>query len=176
MPELPEVRTVAKVLKEKIIGKKITNYQIRYQNIIEDGSLSFDNLINKTILDITTYGKYLIFKIDNLYLVSHLRMEGKYYIKNIKDEISKHEHIIFILDGTPEVLYQRKKELPIDEISRQKIAYLKIADKYKNAVVINVDKSLDDVVSDVTREIFLKKASRSAKAMNMKIDTDGNPL
>lgn len=53
MPELPEVRTVAKVLKEKIIGKKITNYQIRYQNIIEDGSLSFDNLINKTILDIT---------------------------------------------------------------------------------------------------------------------------
>ena len=67
MPELPEVRTVAKVLKEKIIGKKITNYQIRYQNIIEDGSLSFDNLINKTILDITTYGKYLIFKIDNLF-------------------------------------------------------------------------------------------------------------
>lgn len=105
MPELPEVRTVAKVLKEKIIGKKITNYQIRYQNIIEDGSLSFDNLINKTILDITTYGKYLIFKIDNLYLVSHLRMEGKYYIKNIKDEISKHEHIIFILDDNISLRY-----------------------------------------------------------------------
>ena len=105
MPELPEVRTVAKVLKEKIIGKKITNYQIRYQNIIEDGSLSFDNLINKTILDITTYGKYLIFKIDNLYLVSHLRMEGKYYIKNIKDEISKHEHIIFILDNNISLRY-----------------------------------------------------------------------
>ena len=105
MPELPEVRTVAKVLKEKIIGKKITNYQIRYQNIIEDGSLSFDNLINKTILDINTYGKYLIFKIDNLYLVSHLRMEGKYYIKNIKDEISKHEHIIFILDNNISLRY-----------------------------------------------------------------------
>ena len=105
MPELPEVRTVAKVLKEKIIGKKITNYQIRYQNIIEDGSLSFDNLINKTILDITTYGKYLIFKIDNLYLVSHLRMEGKYYIKNINDEISKHEHIIFILDNNISLRY-----------------------------------------------------------------------
>ena len=105
MPELPEVRTVAKVLKEKIIGKKITNYQIRYQNIIEDGSLSFDNLINKRILDITTYGKYLIFKIDNLYLVSHLRMEGKYYIKNINDDISKHEHIIFILDNNISLRY-----------------------------------------------------------------------
>lgn len=65
--------------------------------------------------------------------------------------------IIFILDGTPEVLYQRKKELPIDEMSRQRFAYLKIAEKYKNAVIINVDKPLDDVVSDVTREIFLKK-------------------
>ena len=105
MPELPEVRTVAKVLKEKIIGKKITSYQIRYQNIIEDGSLSFDNLINKTILDINTYGKYLIFKIDNLYLVSHLRMEGKYYIKNIKDEINKHEHVIFILDNNISLRY-----------------------------------------------------------------------
>lgn len=84
--------------------------------------------------------------------------------------------IIFILDGTPEVLYQRKKELPIDEIARQRLEYQKIAKRYKNAVFINVDNPLDVVVNDVTREILLKKATRTAKAMNMKIDTEGNPV
>ena len=105
MPELPEVRTVAKVLKNKIVGKTIINYQIRYSNIIEGSSMSFDNLIGKKIIDITTYGKYLIFKIDNLYLISHLRMEGKYYIKEINEELNKHEHIIFILDDKISLRY-----------------------------------------------------------------------
>ena len=105
MPELPEVRTVAKVLKNKIVGKTINNYQIRYPNIIEESSMPFDNLIGKKITDITTYGKYLIFKIDNLYLISHLRMEGKYYIKEINEELNKHEHIIFILDNKISLRY-----------------------------------------------------------------------
>lgn len=80
------------------------------------------------------------------------------------------------MDGTHEVLYQRKKELPIDEIARQRLEYQKIAKRYKNAVFINVDNPLDVVVNDVTREILLKKATRTAKAMNMKIDTEGNPV
>ena len=55
MPELPEVRTVARVLKNKLIGKTFTNYLIRYSNIIEKDSLSFDLLIGKSIKDIKTY-------------------------------------------------------------------------------------------------------------------------
>ena len=43
-------------------------------------------------------GKYLIFELTDYYLVSHLRMEGKFFIKNINDEIVKHEHVIFTLD------------------------------------------------------------------------------
>ena len=37
--------SVAKVLKNKLIGKTFTNYLIRYNNIIEKDSLSFDLLI-----------------------------------------------------------------------------------------------------------------------------------
>jgi len=95
MPELPEVRTVAKVLKNNLINKKITNVKIIYPKMIEEGSLDFNLLIGKTLNDINTKGKYLIFKFDDLYLVSHLRMEGKYFIKKLDDKIEKHEHIIF---------------------------------------------------------------------------------
>lgn len=105
MPELPEVRTVAKVLKNKLIGKTFTNYLIRYSNIIEKDSLSFDLLIGKTIKDIRTYGKYLIFDLNDLFLISHLRMEGKYYIKDINEEYDKHEHIIFTLDNNISLRY-----------------------------------------------------------------------
>ena len=100
MPELPEVETVRRTLQTQILNKKITNVFIRYSNIIEN--VSEDKFINclkgQTIRDIERYGKYLIFILDNYSLISHLRMEGKYFLKNINDEYSVHEHIIFILD------------------------------------------------------------------------------
>lgn len=93
MPELPEVRTVAKVLR-KLIGKQVTDIQVIYPKIINDNSLDINLLLNKTLKDITTNGKYLLFDYDQYILTSHLRMEGKYFIKDIKDKIEKHEHII----------------------------------------------------------------------------------
>ncbi|NLL02056.1 MAG: DNA-formamidopyrimidine glycosylase, partial [Mollicutes bacterium] len=60
MPELPEVRTVAKVLK-KLINKKIKNIDIIYPKIISKDSLNLDLLINKSLKDINTLGKYLLF-------------------------------------------------------------------------------------------------------------------
>ena len=100
MPELPEVETVRKTLKKQIIGKKITKVEIFYNGIIATNLYDFKkNLINQEFKDIKRIGKYLIFELSNYYLVSHLRMEGKYFIKNVDDEIIKHEHVIFTLDN-----------------------------------------------------------------------------
>jgi len=97
MPELPEVETVRNTLKNLILNKTIKNIDIRYSKIIKDLSpKDFSNqLIGKTIIDIERYGKYLIFIFDDISLISHLRMEGKYYYKNQSEKIEKHEHIIF---------------------------------------------------------------------------------
>lgn len=96
MPELPEVETVKNSLKELILNQKILSLQINYERIIKN--VSIDNFINsltgQTIIDINRYGKYLIFILDDYYLISHLRMEGKYLIKT-SNEITKHEYIIF---------------------------------------------------------------------------------
>lgn len=99
MPEIAEVRTVARTLKEKIVGKKINKIDFIYDKIInEDLNCFSEHVLNKTIEDIKTVGKYLIFNLGEYSLVSHLRMEGKYFIKPINEEIVKHEHIIFYLD------------------------------------------------------------------------------
>ncbi len=83
--------------------------------------------------------------------------------------------LILVLEGTPEVLYKRKKELPLDEIKRQTKAYHSIAQKYDNAVIINVDEPLEKVVKNVTREILIRKAQRTAKGMKNDLDDDGIP-
>lgn len=104
MPELPEVRTVAKVLK-KLINKKIKNIDIIYPKIISKDSLNLDLLINKSLKDINTLGKYLLFDYEQYILISHLRMEGKYFIKTQDDSFEKHEHIIFNFEDNISLRY-----------------------------------------------------------------------
>ena len=54
MPELPEVETVRRTLKNLILDKKITNIDIRYGNIIEYPNIEEfkKNIINQTFNDI----------------------------------------------------------------------------------------------------------------------------
>lgn len=97
MPELPEVETVKNTLKGKILGQTIKKADVLYNLIASPTKEEFINLIkNQKILDIKRRGKWLMFELTDYYLLSHLRMEGKYYIDG---EITKHDHIIFYLDN-----------------------------------------------------------------------------
>lgn len=98
MPELAEVETVKRVLSNQVLNNKIKSINILYPKIIEKDSLNLNKILGKSINSISRKGKYLIFDIDKYYLISHLRMEGKYFIKPCDEEINKHEHIIFNFD------------------------------------------------------------------------------
>ncbi len=103
MPELPEVETVKNTLKNLITGKEIRDIDIFYSKMIRNATESEFKItfMGKTIKDIDRYGKYLIFLFDDIALISHLRMEGKYFIKDIDLPREKHEHVIFYFtDGT----------------------------------------------------------------------------
>lgn len=107
MPELPEVETVVRGLKKELLNKTFKKVNIYYDNIIEYPSKTdfAKKIINQTINDIKRYGKWIIFVLDDYYLLSHLRMEGKYFIKTSLDELEKHEHIVFLLDNNLELRY-----------------------------------------------------------------------
>ena len=108
MPELPEVETVKETLKKKVLGKEIKKVKVFYPNIIENMNPSdFENkLLGQTINNILRRGKWLIFELDDYYLLSHLRMEGKYFLKNTDDDINKHQHVIFTFTDNKELRYQ----------------------------------------------------------------------
>ena len=106
MPELPEVETVRRVLDNKLKNLTIKDIKIKYENIINGSIESFKkNIINKKILGLSRLGKFLIFNFDNGNMISHLRMEGKYFYSN-EDLDNKHVHVIFYLDNGYMLYYQ----------------------------------------------------------------------
>ena len=106
MPEIAEVRVVANTLKQQILNKKIEKVKVLYNGIIEGNPNDFIKQIEgKNIKDITTYGKWIMFNLDNITLLSHLRMEGKYYYVPTEQEIDKHTHIIFTLENGMDLRY-----------------------------------------------------------------------
>ena len=106
MPELPEVETVRRVLDEKVKNLKIVDVKIKYENIIV-GDIDYfkKNVINKTITGLSRLGKFLIFNLDEGNIVSHLRMEGKYFYSN-DDLDNKHVHVIYQFDNGFKLYYQ----------------------------------------------------------------------
>ena len=107
MPELQEVETVRVALKNRILNKTIKDINIIYPKVFEYPNTSEikEKVINQTIIDMKRFGKWLIFELDNFYLLSHLRMEGKYLYREIGSVYSKHELVSFKLDDM-ELRYQ----------------------------------------------------------------------
>ena len=106
MPELPEVETVRRTLKNFIIGKEIKEIKVYYDKIIEgDTAVFIQSLTGQRIRDIDRIGKYLIFILEDYAFVSHLRMEGKYHITETSKQLDKHEHISFRFSDKMELRY-----------------------------------------------------------------------
>lgn len=106
MPELPEVETVKETLKRQILNRTIQKADIYWNNIIATPEVKvFQKQIqNQKIIDIKRRGKWLLFELNDYYLLSHLRMEGKYFLKK-EEPLSKHEHVIFHLDNGSQLRY-----------------------------------------------------------------------
>lgn len=106
MPEIAEVETVRNTLKKRILNKTIKSVNVRYTKMIESNLEEFKKvLVGRSFLDIKRRGKWLIFDLGDYYLLSHLRMEGKYFIKNHEEELNKHEHVIITFTDNTDLRY-----------------------------------------------------------------------
>ncbi|MDE5714706.1 MAG: DNA-formamidopyrimidine glycosylase [Anaeroplasmataceae bacterium] len=123
MPELPEVEVVRQVLHQNIVGKRIQKIECFYPPIIENELSEFiTHLENQRITDIKRYAKYLIFIFDTGAMISHLRMEGKYFYVKEEQDIMPHVHVVFHLDNQYKLFYQDTRKFgrmlykPISEV------------------------------------------------------------
>ena len=156
MPELPEVETVRQGLIKKVKGRKILSCKVRWDGIIAypDTNTFIKEIKNQKINDIERRGKFLLFVLDNYYLISHLRMEGKYFIKEMDEPLSKHDHVIFSLDN--------KKYLRYNDTRKFGKMYLVKKDELNKSPLAKLGKEPWDKDLDVT---YLKAKLNKKKAI-----------
>jgi formamidopyrimidine-DNA glycosylase len=108
MPELPEVETTKKKLDQSLTGLVIKEVDVLWDNIIalpEDIDVFKNNLKGQIFEGVSRRGKYLVFQLTDYTLVSHLRMEGKYFLVNESENISDYVHVVFYLEQGKKLLY-----------------------------------------------------------------------
>lgn len=107
MPELPEVETVTKILAPIVNGNKIVKIDVlRKQTIIGDPQQFVNELTGETFLKISRIGKYIIFHLTNdKVIISHLRMEGKFYRYKENEENSYYSRVVFHLYNGEKLCY-----------------------------------------------------------------------
>lgn len=107
MPELPEVENVRRGLEQLVVGKTVQAIEIRWSKIISNPDDVFvEGLVGRQIIGVDRRGKYLLIRFDqNLTVVSHLRMEGKYEVDDQSVPMTKHTHVIWTFTDGQQLRY-----------------------------------------------------------------------
>ena len=101
MPELPEVETIARKLRPHLLGKMITEADVRWAR-----TLAFPNprkfksqIKGQEIKDVTRRAKFFILQLSDYSLLIHLRMSGDLLIKDSKIKPEKHDRLMLKLQS-----------------------------------------------------------------------------
>jgi formamidopyrimidine-DNA glycosylase len=103
MPELPEVETIKNIINPIVKGKTIADIRVLHAGSILSGEKEFvSSLKGESFLSVSREGKFLLFHLTNhKVVISHLRMEGKYFECKAKDAPEKHDILIYdFTDGS----------------------------------------------------------------------------
>ncbi|HEY5093548.1 MAG TPA: bifunctional DNA-formamidopyrimidine glycosylase/DNA-(apurinic or apyrimidinic site) lyase [Candidatus Eremiobacteraceae bacterium] len=94
MPELPEVETIARGLRELIRGKRIRGVGVAWLRTVDERSLPLASLDGQRIVDVGRVGKYVAIVLeDGRTLTIHLRMTGSLLVGPASEPARRHERL-----------------------------------------------------------------------------------
>jgi formamidopyrimidine-DNA glycosylase len=107
MPELPEVETIATILRQgKDDQPSVTGRQILAALLLWERTLAtptpteFETrIVGQTILDSGRRGKYLLLPLSNDTLIIHLRMSGDLVVESVDQQPAPHHRLLLDLEG-----------------------------------------------------------------------------
>ena len=102
MPELPEVETIVRELRQQVMGKTLTRIRVRWERSVQGKTDEFKRrLAGKAITAISRRGKFIGFQLhDHTFFTIHLRMTGK-LVQKLDVAGKKHMRIKFCFrDGS----------------------------------------------------------------------------
>lgn len=98
------METVCRTLNQLVPGKTIKQVTVNLPRIIQQPANidEFSFLLQgQTFREVTRRGKFIRFVLDDVVLISHLRMEGRYGMYTEVEPLEPHTHVVFsFTDGT----------------------------------------------------------------------------
>lgn len=112
MPELPEVETIARELREaSFIGSVIEDANILWERTVGSSAAEFTRAIQKQkIVSVERRAKYILIKLSKDTLLIHLRMTGKITIASADQKISSHERVRLFLSNGKCLIYEDQRK------------------------------------------------------------------
>jgi formamidopyrimidine-DNA glycosylase len=108
MPELPEVESTARSLRESrpcLPGRRVEEVRVPWQGVVQDSSPADlrQRLHNARFTSVERHGKYLLLGLQNgeernFFLVVHLRMTGRLYLVPAAEAVARHTRLALMLD------------------------------------------------------------------------------
>ena len=155
MPELPEVETVRRGLEKLILGKKITSIDIRYPKMIKTDLDQFQKkLPGQVVKSMGRRGKYLLFYLTDKVLISHLRMEGKYFYYPDQVPERKHAHVFIHFEDGGTLVYEDVRKFGTMEL---------LALELLEAYFVSKKLGPEPIEQDFDLEIFIGALKKSKK-------------
>ena len=100
MPELPEVETTRRGVREAIVGHAVTAFDLREPRLrwrVEPTLVH--ELVGQRILDVRRRAKYLLIDLDRGSLIAHLGMSGSLRVMPAGSPRLLHDHYDLVLDS-----------------------------------------------------------------------------
>jgi formamidopyrimidine-DNA glycosylase len=102
MPELPEVETTRRALAPWVEGQTITDAVIRQPRLRWPIPAALpERLRGQTIHQVSRRAKYIIWQLDQGYLLWHLGMSGHIHILTTASPPQKHDHVDILIASGP---------------------------------------------------------------------------
>ena len=150
MPELPEVKTVSYHLNKTLANKRVKNVEVRLEKILKGISKKnfVSELKDKKLLKVHNEGKWIVFDFeDDIHVIVHLRLEGKFRTEHVEGIKEQHDHIIINFEGGIPLKFND---------TRQFGTFHLIKGDYKNVKPIS---NLGSMIEDINIDEFYKRIS-----------------
>lgn len=105
MPELPEVETTLRGVAPHLVGRTITEVDVRERRLRWPVPKAIDRLAGSRCLAARRRGKYLLFEVGSGTVILHLGMSGGLRVVDPEVEWKKHDHLALRLDSGKELRY-----------------------------------------------------------------------
>ncbi len=176
MPELPEVETLVRGAKQKLMGKTIKDVKVAWPKAVGGNVAGFTKtLIGKKIQGASRRGKLIILELSgDVTLLTHLKLTGQLVYEDKSGKLYEGGHREKVLYGAPlphkftavEITFSDGSKLYFNDL--RKFGWMKVSDKQhvisnKELAEIGIEPTDKEFTKEKLQELLNKKSKTKIK-------------